>query len=236
MPTWKPDNRWEGQDAYVVGGGASLAGFDFEVLRGHNTVGCNSAFVLGPDLCQSVVFGDLGWWTKIGREGKADYAHPNADWQARGRAGTRAHGGEVISCMSSTRLSSLDDCPWVLHAPRAAGQWVGDRSLGWYGNTGALALNLALVYGARRVFLLGYDMELTDGRQNWHGLRYEPVNGKPLNRFRKAFSVMAESVALAFPEAEVVQVNDRLGLVTDDGRDVFPRQSIHEHFACEVTE
>lgn len=37
------------------------------------------------------------------------------------------------------------------------------------GNSGFQALGLALHFGAACVVLLGYDMQLTDGKTHWHG-------------------------------------------------------------------
>lgn len=36
-------------------------------------------------------------------------------------------------------------------------------------NSGFQAIGLALLWGAERVILLGYDMQLTDGKSHWHG-------------------------------------------------------------------
>lgn len=40
--------------------------------------------------------------------------------------------------------------------------------IGWGGNGGFQAINLALQFGARRIVLLGFDMHLRDGA-HWHG-------------------------------------------------------------------
>ncbi|WP_339521741.1 hypothetical protein [Pseudomonas sp. EA_35y_Pfl2_R111] len=41
--------------------------------------------------------------------------------------------------------------------------------VGEYGNSGAGAVALAIARGAKRVLLLGYDMQYTGGRRHWHG-------------------------------------------------------------------
>jgi hypothetical protein len=38
-----------------------------------------------------------------------------------------------------------------------------------FGNSGAGAIALAAAHGARRVVLLGYDCQHTDGQRHWHG-------------------------------------------------------------------
>lgn len=41
--------------------------------------------------------------------------------------------------------------------------------IGWGGNGGFHALNLAVQFGARKIILLGYDMTLRNG-VHWHGM------------------------------------------------------------------
>lgn len=38
-----------------------------------------------------------------------------------------------------------------------------------FGNSGAMAVRLALSMGAERVILLGYDCQYTGGKTHWHG-------------------------------------------------------------------
>ncbi len=49
--------------------------------------------------------------------------------------------------------------------------------IGWGGNGGFQALNLALQWGARRVVLIGFDMNLRKGA-HWHG-RHPPGLNNP---------------------------------------------------------
>lgn len=61
------------------------------------------------------------------------------------------------------------------------------------GNSGFQAVGLALLFGAARVILLGYDMQLTARRTHWHG--DHPNLGNPLPDFlsvwRERFAEMA---------------------------------------------
>lgn len=47
----------------------------------------------------------------------------------------------------------------------------------WGGNSGYQAINLAYLWGARRVVLLGYDMQKTDGKSHWFGDHPKGLNG-----------------------------------------------------------
>ena len=57
-----PKPKWQGQDAYIIGGGPSLRDFDWELLRGLNTIGCNDAYKLGEAFCKVCIFGDSKWF------------------------------------------------------------------------------------------------------------------------------------------------------------------------------
>lgn len=224
MPHWSPGRIWRGDDAYIVGGGPSLAGFDWGSIAGKNVIGCNSAFILGAEVVKVVIFGDYAWWLNIGKSGKA-----GEDPSTPAGQGLPSFGGLVVSCCSKLHE---DETQWLLKMPRSnyAGLGTG-RELGWNGNTGSIAVNLALIFGARRVFLLGFDMEpgADDGprpkKLNWHDVRYEKGNADRYSEFCSGFKRVALELPNKFPGSSIVNVTDRSSL------DAFPKQSLAEHFA-----
>ncbi len=206
MPHWNPEQMWKGQDAYIIGGGPSLKTFDWELIRERNTIGCNSAFSIGHEFCKITIFGDFEWWDRIGRKGTEEY------------------GGIVVG--SSPRLHSTK-CPWLRTMPRAETQGLSTTALCWAGNTGALAINLALILGAQRVFLLGFDMKLSPkGKANWHDLRYEPDDlGNVYGRFNLQLEKqVCRSLPKVFPGREIFNVNDHSHM------NCFPEIGVVEHF------
>lgn len=206
MPEWIPTEEWKGEDAYVIGGGPSLATFDWDLIRGENTVGCNSAFLLGSSICKIVVFGDRLWWEKIAADRIGEY------------------GGRVVACTPNNRHISPRPS-WLLEIDRHGRREFGRNRPVFAGNTGSLALNLALILGARRVFLLGFDMHLGEaGNANWHELRYEESKPDVYPRFVKEFRAIAGSLNTVFPGREVWNVSERSGL------DCFPIVGVEEHF------
>lgn len=71
------------------------------------------------------------------------------------------------------------------------------------GNSGFQALGLALLFGAKRVILIGYDMQLTEGRTHWHGDHKATYNGgnrlgnpeaKKVAQWHHAFEQIPEAV------------------------------------------
>lgn len=182
-----------------------MSTFDWDLIRGKNTIGCNGAYSLGHSIVKVVLFADLEWWERLGYEGTQNY------------------GGLVVSVEPKLDKS---DCPWLLKM-RRGGQRQGLQhdALVWAGNTGAAAINLALILGARRVFLLGFDMKLSEkGKANWHELRYQKANPEVYNRFLREFYQVSNTLEEVFPGCEVVNV-------TDDSRlNLFPKVSAAEHF------
>lgn len=54
-------------------------------------------------------------------------------------------------------------------ASKQEGKPWGDNSISRGLNSGHQALSLAVMFGARRVILLGYDFQRTGGQSHWHG-------------------------------------------------------------------
>lgn len=64
------------------------------------------------------------------------------------------------------------------------------------GNSGFQAVQLAILFGAARVILLGYDMQATGGKLHWHGNHAGIGNPVPdrMPKWIEAFGQMAKAV------------------------------------------
>lgn len=175
---------WKGEDVFVIGGGPSLKTFDWTRLVGRRTIGCNSAYLLGQAVCQLCIFGDKGFWNNF-QKALLKYIKS---------------GGVVISTAPGI------DHPEIFTMPRKPAG-LGRDVLGWNGNTGSLALNLAMIMGARRVFLLGFDMALSAGNPNWHEQVIDKPNENVYQRFISGFDSIVDDWDRLFPEVGVVNLN-----------------------------
>lgn len=146
----RPD--WRGHTAVVVASGPSLTATQLATVstsHGTHTIAVNSSALVFPwwEICYS---GDFLWWKSVAMR------HP---------------------------------APAAMHAPRTA-LWTCDRAsaerwpLSWVkgtnrpglahdcvnmnGNSGAQAINLAYLFGARRIVLLGFDMKLGPKGERHH--------------------------------------------------------------------
>lgn len=215
MPRWVPQELWKGEDAFVIGGGLSLETFDWSLLVPELTIGCNSAYLRGPDVCKICVFGDQYFIDRF-YDDVAEYAKTRPVF---------------------TNKQSLDggDIPWLWTTPRAE-EGLHHDALGWNGNTGAVALNLALVLGATRVFLLGFDMkrikiEHKDGtvsdRPNWHTQSgpESTTDNVTYRRFNDNFRHVVEDWHKKFADRAVVNVTD------DSDLEGFPKVGVQQFWA-----
>jgi len=181
---WTVTKEWEGQDAYIIGGGASLRDFDFSLLKGRNTIGCNDAFRLGEDVIKVCIFGDASWFqrTKWDLEKFKNPIYTVTPSLMRLNI-------KFLRQMKRERLG--------IH---------GGASLGWNYSTGGSALNLAINYGAKRIFLLGMDLQLINNKSHWHDLRPGPTREPIFARFIKGFQAIHDQLALH--NVEIVHVID----------------------------
>jgi len=144
---WGGEKIWSGEVAYVIGGGPSLKDFDWEMLRGKRTIGCNSAYKLGSDLCEVLFFGDVLWFER----NKDDVL--------------RNYKGRIFSSLPNI-VASNHPRLWGLPRKKLG---AGEQEIGWNGNSGFSAVNLAAIFGARKIYLLGFDMALgPNGENNYH--------------------------------------------------------------------
>ena len=202
---WKPEKRWDGGDAFIIGGGPSLAGFDFDLLEGKNCIGCNLAFLLGEEIVPILYFTDFSFWGKNREEILDEYQ------------------GEVIA--GSTSFTD-EAHHWIKHVSRKRdGLHSKGHAIGWNYSTGASAIDLALRFGADRVFLLGVDLKTDKGnRMNWHS--DNACERKDLDslflRFRRGFERVARDLPEVYPGRSVIQVNNEPPL------DCFPSMGVRE--------
>lgn len=205
MPRWIPERVWDNQDVFIIGGGESLKRFDWNLLKDKNTIGCNDAFKHGAEICKICIFGDTKWF-KISEQELAYYT------------------GTVFTSAPKLYKTRLD---WLWVLPRLPFGIYKD-ALGWNFNTGASAVNLALLLGAKRVYLLGFDMHLSrDGQNNWHQNRLDKPNKEIFPKFLEGFKRLKVDLKVKFPGVEIINITDNSSL------DLFPKVGVVEFWGGE---
>ena len=108
--------------------------------------------------------------------------------------------------------------------------WTMDReprglhfnALGWNHNTGAVALNLALLLGAVKINLIGFDMQLGEkGNSNWHPNNLDTPDKTVYSKFITGFNRVVKDL-VKFPGVEIFNITDNSLL------EVFPKIGVKE--------
>ncbi len=206
--SWSPTTIWQGQPCYVIGGGPSLRGFEWEALKGRNVIGCNAAYLLGAQVVPWLIFGDASFLHQH-KEPLKQYV---------------ADGGTVVTNCSRVRKPPLPS--WV-HNLKKEIHGLSKDGLGWNGNTGASAINLALLFGANPVYLLGFDMQLSpDGKGNYHNAYHKPPKADVYDRFIKGMKYITRDLPKMFPGSRIINLEDGTSAM-----EVFPKESLRAHFS-----
>jgi len=150
---------WRGT-CFIIGGGPSLKGFKWQLLKGQRVIGCNDAYQLGSWV-DVMHYGDEGWFDnwykkKIGRESLRKFP-----------------GLKTCSCVSHLHIPDVKVFRRLNHGIEGIeSRW----ELAWNQSTGAQAINLAILLGARRIILLGFDMKPEGEDNNWHSNSIHKAN------------------------------------------------------------
>jgi len=152
-----PDGSWKDQRCFIIGGGPSLTGFDFERLRGERIIAINKAFAY-------CMFADVLYFM--------DYIHFYSELKSG------KFGGEMlakwntfpgIKVFSDSHARNLPDSHWINLAFNPQGVSRSQkRGINRGTNCGYGAINLAVVMGANPIYLLGYDMKHDGKRTHFH--------------------------------------------------------------------
>jgi len=176
LHTILPDYSWSKQPCFIIGGGPSLRGFDFERLRGKGKIIAVNRAYLDCPFADMLVFMDKSRFYRWAMENKLDK-----------KSKVRFEEFKGIKVYVGTH-----DIPNVMLVPRA-GKYGLSTSLeeGIYigTNSGYSALSIALCLGAQPIYLLGFDM------------KYErDAKGKPISHYHKYPAVQEEKVVRDFKE------------------------------------
>ncbi len=105
---------------------------------------------------------------------------------------------------------------------------LGRRGVAMNGNSGAQAVNLAFLFGARKIILLGFDMKAApDGRRHWHDEHPKPlVQVSQFAEWLHKFAALADDLKAAGC--------DVVNCTPDSALTCFRRGNLQEELACPV--
>lgn len=185
MNYWHVPREWGGETAFIIGGGPSLTrlGHDAvlaEIEGRHPVIAINNGYEIAP-------WADVLWWS-------------DARWLEDNWHDLHRHRGwcKATRQRASLRGVKRRDIPawmkWVRHLrcrPEAGLSLEPDTICGRHG--GHHAINLAVLFGAKRVVLLGFDLhEREPGGFNWHRKHKRPT---PAHNYGSVYRADLEKTA-----------------------------------------
>lgn len=147
---WSVPREWEGETCFVIAGGPSVRDQPIEQLRGRKVIAINSSWARAS-FADFLFFGDRRWWKKHQASVLADFP---------GRIVTTNHHAPVIA--GRDRILLLHRVPAHFRLSKIPHSLVMDKTSTY------AALNLAFLLGAKRIVLLGADMQKAEDGRKWH--------------------------------------------------------------------
>ena len=217
-----PPEIWKDETVFIIGGGPSLKGMEWKNLYGKRVIGCNDAYQLGfkpayksPYLescfplrptsswIQIILFGDNCWFA-----------------EHRDHIVKREEHHLFISMASQN--PHCESVSWMRREPE--GLTTRDSGkIGWNKSTGAGAINLALILGAKRIVLLGFDMKMgKDHQANWHSNEVNQPIPSDYIKFSTGMELIAMQLSDKYPNIEILNAGP------DSALDCFEKVNLEE--------
>lgn len=159
---------WDNETVYIVGGGPSLSNFDWKRLEGKKVIAINRAFEVLPNA-------DVLYWTD------------SRFWKWYSNE-IKKFKGLKVTCRPYNPISY----DVILLKAVNSKPYESDPSHISHGNnSGYGAINLAVKLGAKKIYLLGYDMESDVNKTHWHTGYDAKHNHGIYTKMIQSFSVLA---------------------------------------------
>lgn len=167
-----PLQMWAGETVFILGGGPSLIGFDGSQLQGKRVIAINNA---GLDI---VPFADILFWADD--RWLTWNLHRLDDY--RGPLKLTRNWCNIDHKRQDINIINYDKDRGLSHRNSIIGGWC----------SGSSCLNLAYLFGAKRIVLLGFDMK----PGHYHDAhKIETVQTDYATKYIPAFEAMAGSLA-----------------------------------------
>lgn len=228
MKAWNVPKIWNNGDVWILGGGPSIIE-QFEIpqevvndvitkrqplsaysifmqpIHKKHVIGINVAYQIGTWI-DMVFFGDPGFF--------------------------EAHKNELVNFpnLCVTSVTEIEKFEWLKFVNRDPSKPFGisehPATISWNKNSGASAISIAVHAGAKRIFLLGFDMQLdTKNTQHWHSVYNE--GGRPKDMGKLPFARHLEGFPAIAVDAkrkgiEIINVSPKSAIT------VFPKMSLKQ--------
>lgn len=169
---------YKNKPVILIATGPSLTEEVVEIIRKYKDkyiiFGCNDSYRL-IDFLDVFYACDVRWWNKWGDSFREKY--PNLPAYTQSEEHKHSHNLTVVTGKHRSKLST------------------NPKEIHWGSNSGFQILNLALLFGCSKFILVGYNMQLVDGKSHFFGDHEFPLRSRsPYNKFIAAFQTVQEEV------------------------------------------
>lgn len=201
---------WPDETVVCLASGPSLTREDVDYVRGRaKVIAINATYKIAP-WCDVLYAADAKFWRWIYSGKQSLYVD--------GPAFLRDFAG-LKYCLTAG-AADLSKSVIVLRRGVESGLSVNPAVLNTGHNSGYQAINLAFLMGARRILLLGYDMQKGPKGEEHHHADHPNKSRSPYDKFRKAFPTLVQPLRDA--GVEVINCTRRTALTC------FPSMTIQE--------
>ncbi len=210
---WAVPRIFPGASIVCIGGGPSLTQAQVDHCRDRvPAIAINNAYQLAP--WASMLYAcDAKWWRW----------HSEALYFAGARITQVKRAADTTAASAAERKKDVSELPpGVLWMDSVAKDGLSHdpRTIHQGRNSGYQAINLAVLLGARRILLLGYDMKRgPKGEHHWHG-QHPDNSPPPVNSFLPCYETLPEPLAAL--RVEVINCTPGSALT------MFPTADINE--------
>ncbi len=170
---WKVPRLWQGETAYVIGGGYSIKNLDLSLIYNERCIGVNNSYMLGNwiDICW---FGDSRWL-----EWHRTYDQFKKRWER--------FIGIKVTCVANCK--NHKEIKYIAVSEKSRGIETDCDKISWNKTSGGSAINVAYHLGVTKIVLVGFDMKIIAGKKNWHNDHPKrECETNPYPRYVKVFS------------------------------------------------
>lgn len=194
-------------NAVSTGGRPALYSEYFSSIHDRHVIGVNNAYMIGSWI-DAVFFGDCAWYN-VHRQNLAKY------------------NGLKVTCCNRFENRPADKMEGIRFLQKDAHHRQGltrnTQKVSWNTNSGAAAINLGVHLGAKRIIIMGLDMNMKGQHSHWHG-SHGNKKPPPFSRHLRGFPDIKKDAAEM--EVEILNTNPHSGL-----KGMFPIITMEEALA-----
>jgi len=193
------------EEVFIIGGGPSLVKFDMENLTSKTTIAVNKAAFFLPNPTYFVTM-DYSFVRKAGRSRVR--AIQSSKFFILNRTVTYLK--SVKGAMTDIRYQIIYEDLWdyfdtILTSRRHEGLGITFNDFCHGGSSGQCALQLAVLLGFKKIYLLGIDLTVQGGRTHFHsGYGRDKTFTQKLEKYRKSFITAIQEAKQKVPGLQII--------------------------------